>query len=496
MITPANFLTNNYLVGLRRFLIEKSKIEQIVVVDEGVFEAVSVDNAIFVVRTGQKTDSNFPVLHARAEDASLKIESQSLISVTTALADKHVLFTGGGNAELKALLNRIQQESVPLREVAFVNFGKQLRDRKKFEKDVITISATGEIPENYKPCYTGEDITRYHVAWGRLACLDAEEARCGGCWDGAKQNAKNKLLTRQIGIYPNFGLDRHGYQCLNTIFMVNVRERACDFRLLLGVLNSALVRAYWSNRFYDQRRTFPKIKGTYLEELPIKVVKSKAEKATSVQIVKLVDGLLVASQRSHDIPLLLSKKIAHLQRTPCNIAHYLQTDFAAVVKPEILIDDVQRAGFVHDIHVESDGKELRLTATVADSLENAARPLPVLRLGIKDDSLRNFVYACWRSFLAEHARQKRWTKGKKPEAIYPLLINTLEPLVYFAPTAGDNLRAIRELMKAVADEAGTADLAAVEAEIEKLDREIDARVYELYELTPEEIKTVEGAAAR
>ncbi len=47
-------------------------------------------------------------------------------------------------------------------------------------------------------------------------------------------------------------------------------------------------------------------------------------------------------------------------------------------------------------------------------------------------------------------------------------------------------------MKAVAEEAGTANLAAVEAEIEKLDGEIDQRVYELYELTPEEIKVVEG----
>ncbi|MCX6904317.1 MAG: hypothetical protein NTW03_12735 [Verrucomicrobia bacterium] len=47
-------------------------------------------------------------------------------------------------------------------------------------------------------------------------------------------------------------------------------------------------------------------------------------------------------------------------------------------------------------------------------------------------------------------------------------------------------------MKAVAEEAGSADLAAVEAEIEQLDREIDDRVYALYGLTPEEIAVVEG----
>jgi N-6 DNA Methylase len=105
---------------------------------------------------------------------------------------------------------------------------------------------------------------------------------------------------------------------------------------------------------------------------------------------------------------------------------------------------------------------------------------------------RSLLPACWKQFLADHARQKKWTKGKTPEAIYPLLVNTLEPLVYFSAGAGDNLRAIADLMKAVAEEAGDADLAAIESEIARLDREIDERVYELYGLTGDEIKIVEA----
>ena len=49
-------------------------------------------------------------------------------------------------------------------------------------------------------------------------------------------------------------------------------------------------------------------------------------------------------------------------------------------------------------------------------------------------------------------------------------------------------------MKAVAAEAGSADLAAIEAEIQKLDTEIDQHVYELYGLTEAEIKIVESSA--
>ena len=191
------------------------------------------------------------------------------------------------------------------------------------------------------------------------------------------------------------------------------------------------------------------------------------------------------------------------------------------MQPEILIDDVQRAGFVHAIRIESDGKEITLSAMVADAKGSARASRaavdasstataddgtssatrggacslqPILRLTFKDDALRQFIYACWKQFLADHSRRKKWTKGKKPEPIYPLLVNTLEPLVYFNGSAGDNLRAIRDLMKAVAEEAGGADLAAIESEIKKLDRQIDALVYDLYALTPAEIQIVERAA--
>ena len=191
----------------------------------------------------------------------------------------------------------------------------------------------------------------------------------------------------------------------------------------------------------------------------------------------------------------MHQTILHNQdRKPCHLGHYLQKDFAAAVMEEKLIDDVQRTGFVHEIRLESNGNELTLTAVVADKLGDKPRALPVLRLSFKDEALRQFIYASWRQFLNENSRKQKWTKGKKPEPIYPLLVNLLEPLVYFNASAGDNLRAIRDLMKAVAEEADSADLAAIESEIKKLDAEIDQRVYELYGLTDDEIKIVEGAA--
>jgi len=291
--------------------------------------------------------------------------------------------------------------------------------------------------------------------------------------------------------------------------------------LVLGLLNSRLLEWFIQQTSTPMRGGWFSFESRFIRHLPIKLIdpKKKSEVKLEKEIVERVEKIQFSHKQRLKLPDALHRKIAHSQiRTPCNLAHYLQKDFADSLKSEILIADVQQAGFVHEIIIESNGLQITLSATVApgagsarasrapvdasstatddetSSATRGARVLPILRLTFKNDALHQFIYASWRQFLNENSRKHKWTKGKKPEAIYPLLVNTLEPLVYFSASAGDNLRAIRDLMKSVAEESGSADLAAIESEIEKLDTEIDARVYELYGLTEDEIKIVEVAA--
>jgi type I restriction-modification system DNA methylase subunit len=292
-------------------------------------------------------------------------------------------------------------------------------------------------------------------------------------------------------------------------------------KFVCGLLNSSLLDAYLKQISTNFRGGYFAANKQFLDKLPIKLIdpKKKSEVKLEKEIVERVGKIQTAHKQRLKLPEVLQKKILHTQnRTACNLAHYLQKDFADSLKHEILIADVQQTGFVHEIKIESAGSQITLSASVAnspgsaraspaavdassiatdDGASSATRggacaPQPILRLTFKDDALRQFIYASWRQFLDDNSRKKKWTTGKKPEAIYPLIVNTLEPLVYFSASAGDNLRAIRDLMKTVAEESGGADLAAIESEIEKLDTEIDARVYELYGLTADEIKIVEG----
>ena len=300
LITPSNFLTNNHLDLLRRYILEKSQPEQMVVVEGGVFPGVSVDNAVFVFRAGQSAKLPFALTRATAQEKNFKPTGEDQIFPERVLSEKLALFTSGVINRASGLWDSLSAKCVKLREVSDVNFGKQLRDRKKFTKDVLEVGSRSAIPRTHVACVTGKDVERYLLKWSGLACLNNPIAQCGGCWDESKHKAKGKLLTRQIGRYPGFALDSMGYHCLNTIFMVTISEKVgIKPAFLLGVLNSKLLRALWIARFYDQRQTFPKIKGTYLKELPVTLpdFKNPAEKARHDRLVSLVERMLEARRQ-------------------------------------------------------------------------------------------------------------------------------------------------------------------------------------------------------
>ena len=261
-IVPSNFATNNNSGCLRRLLVGSKRLSQFDVLQYKVFEKASVDTAILLVSpTPHKAFSMNYV-----GDGSLTPKKSISLDTADILKDPTALFSMHGNNN--SVINKMTAHK-KLGDFAHVNFGKQLRDRKKFASDVIELANATALPRGYAKCYTGKNIQRYNVGWNGLACKTSRDAQAGGCWDDDRQNAKDKILCKQVGTHPTFGIDALGYQCLNTLFMVNLFTDKMSPYALLGILNSKAIRYFWLNKYYDHRVTFPKIKGTYLKELPI-----------------------------------------------------------------------------------------------------------------------------------------------------------------------------------------------------------------------------------
>lgn len=317
MITPSNFLTNNYLSTLRKYMVSESNIEKILIFRDRVFPKVSVDTAIFICNKSAKSGESFFVYDAEKSLNGIDVSLNSKVMKSKVLDSESALFTGPKDDDLRRIITNLEDGNLTIGDIANVNFGKQLRDRKKYESDVISVANIDDIEQPYKACYTGKNIKRYNLEWEGLACLDIESARMGGCWDSDKQNARNKILTPQIGKWPEFALDTLGYQCLNTMFMIGLKDDSLSPSYLIGLLNSNVIRVIWFSQYYDKRGTYPKIKGSYLKKLPIPSSSGQIYLDMQQKIAQLAEKVIDLNIRLKNAKISGEKKHIHQEIISC-----------------------------------------------------------------------------------------------------------------------------------------------------------------------------------
>ena len=286
-ITPSNFLSNNGLVGLRETILSNSYIEMLNAITGKVFVGASVDTTISIyAKTSNKKKSKF--IHSNWNN--------TLIEISTTEFDQNNFNSNEGKIFISTQKKtKLKAPTFELGENYFVKFGMQLRDRKKFEADVITTEQKNLKTNFHRACYTGKDVSKWFMNYSNLLAYFNREAKSGGCWDENIHYANPKIIVRQIGLVPICAIDTKGFCCLNTVFMIVPKtQMQTNLKFVLAVLNSKFIGNYWTNNFSDLRTTFPKIKGSYLAKLPIPKLdfKNKDQKQKHDEVVKNVDLLL------------------------------------------------------------------------------------------------------------------------------------------------------------------------------------------------------------
>ncbi|MFA5816570.1 MAG: TaqI-like C-terminal specificity domain-containing protein [Bacteroidales bacterium] len=298
-ITPSNYLSNNGLLGLRETILEKSNIVTINNISGKVFSGASVDTSISILsKTNSKKTSTF--IHSTWN-------GNSLDEITIKEFDQNNFKENEGKIFISTeKKTKFKRKTYDLEDKYFVKFGMQLRDRKIYKADVINEEEKSLITKYHRPCYTGKDVNKWEMSYSNLLAYFNREARSGGCWDETFHNANPKIIVRQIGLIPICALDERGYCCLNTVFMIVPKtDSEINLKFILGILNSSLIANYWKHNFSDLRQTFPKIKGSYLEKLPIALIdlKDSDENKQHNEIVKLVDQLLKLNDEKSETKL-------------------------------------------------------------------------------------------------------------------------------------------------------------------------------------------------
>ena len=283
-ITPTNYQSNNYSKDLRKFLLRNS-LNHIVVLEGSIFTA-SVNTSITHLGIKQKQKVKFDKAILNAHN-NLVINEVAEVSFSFFETDE-ILFIPPVNKKAAEIMDNINvQMDKSLKSISDINFGMQLRDRKKYQLDVLQNPDLSILTKYHKKCYTGKDIKPFYLKYSNRYCYYNREAKQGGCGNDDAQLSKNKILVPQIGKFPIGAIDRLGYPVLNTAFMLNIFSEDTP-ESILAQLNSEVVAFFWINKFRDDRETFPKIKGSYLGYLPIK--KSNNQIDTLVRYVECLSG--------------------------------------------------------------------------------------------------------------------------------------------------------------------------------------------------------------
>lgn len=266
-ITPSNFLTNNYTLDLRNLLLKKNSVISVINIADEVFEA-NVNNCIInVSKVAPSYNTILTYYTGNITNQHLKVTKLSSNKQEDYLKEIGSIIQPMSNGMTQTILKKIRVLGQPLKFFATVKFGMQLRNRKLYPMDVLKNPAESELSIYHRRCLTGKDIIPYSSHYNNLYCYFNQEAKCGGCWDESIHNHKVKVLIRQVGSIPVCGIDTNGYAVLNSAFMIVCTK--IDPYSVLGLINSKLIQFYWSQVFEDKRKTFPKIKGTYIEQIPI-----------------------------------------------------------------------------------------------------------------------------------------------------------------------------------------------------------------------------------
>jgi hypothetical protein len=304
-INPSTFLSNNYTESLRKYILRETEVNKIINIDEDVFEA-SVNTCILLLTRNNSEFKKISFAFGNIINGYFQL-SNIITQNQNDFSTENSLLIPVSNSNISNLLKKIEQNNGKVNIFFNVNFGMQLRDRKVHTQDVLVNPEISKLTKFHKKCFTGKDINKFSVQYNERYCYFNRTAQRGGCWDEKLHFIKNKVLIRQIGNTPIAGIDSLGYPVLNSAFMVTPKRSDVSMKIFLGIINSKFISFFWNFKFADKRKTFPKIKGTYIELLPYPNTFSSLG---GTLIIKLIDELIELKSSKTDFNTdKLEKKI-------------------------------------------------------------------------------------------------------------------------------------------------------------------------------------------
>ncbi|MCY3867104.1 MAG: N-6 DNA methylase [Chloroflexi bacterium] len=291
-IVPNTFCDLESLDEFRKWILTENSILRIWQSGWAFKDAV-VDTLVFVAHKDKRKDESSVLIEI--DDKSYERKISSFLTNALCKIDYR------NSEDDKQLLNKIVDNTIPLREIATVKAGVKMYERGKGTppqtRELIKLrpfSTKEQRPDGWKTLYRGKHISRYAFA-------SPDEFVNYGEWLAAPRKPElftsPKILMRRTDDRLLASLDNENSICVNSCHVIKFKKasQALSYSYLLGLLNSRLMQRIFelqNPQMVD--KVFAEVKVIYVLRLPIRTIDfdNPADVALHDKMVELVDEML------------------------------------------------------------------------------------------------------------------------------------------------------------------------------------------------------------
>lgn len=302
-IVPGNLLSNNNFSFIRKFILDNTRITNILNLGEEIFEDVGMNMIIISMSKDMDKENNLISCKniSSSEDKKRDIRLKEYKKIPQVFYENTLLnvFDIDSSYETFKLREKIYNEcNLSIKDVAEVVAGIATGN---IRKKLLTTDGSNL---HAKKILEGKNVHRFYHKWSGLyfiddkSIIDKDKGEYATFMRDDMINCE-KLIIRQTADKFICSYDNERYYILNTLYSLKIREEykeLLDIKYLLGLLNSKLIHFLYGTLIREKGKLFPQLKVFHIKYSPIYI----PHKSVQQEVKSIVDEIIYLNQLIND----------------------------------------------------------------------------------------------------------------------------------------------------------------------------------------------------